>query len=94
MEGLSPKALLKKLQDDKYAGRNNLIDKVDVLILVAVPEIGTAKAVPAMLHGYDQEIFGGLLMDAMHARELEKNMLGAFGLLPSREYINRVDASR
>ncbi|MEK7219085.1 MAG: DUF5018 domain-containing protein [Patescibacteria group bacterium] len=91
--GLIAKALLKKLQDDKYAGRNNLIDKVDVLILVAVPEIGTAKAVPAMLHGYDQEIFGGLLMDAMHARELGKNMLGAFGLLPSREYINRVDAS-
>jgi len=54
--GLLAKALLQKLQDDKNAGKNNLIDKVDVLILVAVPEIGTAKAVPAILHGYDLKI--------------------------------------
>ncbi|MDO8659269.1 MAG: DUF5018 domain-containing protein, partial [Candidatus Parcubacteria bacterium] len=91
--GLIAKALLKKLQDDKNAGRNNLIDKVDVLILVAVPEIGTAKAVPAILHGYDQQILGGWLMDTIHARELGRNMSSAFGLLPSREYINRMNAS-
>ncbi|OGI94019.1 hypothetical protein A3A03_00670 [Candidatus Nomurabacteria bacterium RIFCSPLOWO2_01_FULL_40_18] len=41
--GLLAKALLKKLQDDKTAGRNNLIDSVDVLILVGVPEIGTPE---------------------------------------------------
>lgn len=91
--GLLAKALLKKLQEDKSAGRNNLIDSVDVLILVAVPEIGTAVAVPAMLHGYDQQVLGGLLIDESHARELGRNMLGAFGLLPSKEYIDRVSAS-
>ncbi|MCX6752686.1 MAG: hypothetical protein NTZ87_04295 [Candidatus Nomurabacteria bacterium] len=91
--GLLAKALLKKLQDDKVAGRNNLIDSVDVLILVATPEIGTASAVPVVLHGYDQEIAGGWLMDEVRAREVGRNMLGAFGLLPSREYINRVSAS-
>src|SRR3989344_917048 len=91
--GLLAKTLLKKLQDDKVAGINNLIDNIDVLILVAVPEIGTAKAVPAILHGYDQRILSGWLMDEIHARELGRNMLGAYGLLPSKEYINHVDAS-
>ncbi|MFZ2150046.1 MAG: right-handed parallel beta-helix repeat-containing protein [Minisyncoccia bacterium] len=91
--GLVAKALLKKLQDDKVAGVNNLINKVDVLILVAVPEIGTAKAVPSILHGYDQQIVGGLLVDETHARELGRNMKSAYGLLPSIEYINRVSAS-
>jgi len=89
--GLLAKALLKKLQDDKVAGRNSLIDKVDVLILIAVPEIGTANAVPAILHGYNQQMLGGWLMDEMHARELGRNMPGAFGLLPSREYVNRMN---
>ena len=93
MGGLVAKALLEKLQDDKIAGRNNLIDSVDVLILVAVPEIGTAKAVSAILHGYDQSMVGGWLMDEIHARELGRNMTSAYELLPSREYINRVSAS-
>ncbi|MFA6520196.1 MAG: NosD domain-containing protein [Candidatus Paceibacterota bacterium] len=91
--GLIAKALLNKLQDDKIAGINNLIDNIDVLILVAVPEIGTASAVPAVLHGYKQNLMGGLLMDEAHARELGRNMISAFGLLPSREYLNRVNAS-
>ncbi|MBP7007047.1 MAG: hypothetical protein KBB16_03235, partial [Candidatus Pacebacteria bacterium] len=91
--GLLAKALLSKLQDDKDAGINNLIDSVDVLIMVGAPQIGTPAAVPAVIHGYDQDILGGLLMDKMHARELGRNMLGAYGLLPSREYINRVNTS-
>lgn len=91
--GLIAKAFLKKLQDDKLAGRNNLIDKVDVLILVAVPEIGTAKAVPAILHGFDSSLGYGWLMDDLHARELGRNMPGGYGLLPSREYINHIAAS-
>ncbi|MDQ5949031.1 MAG: hypothetical protein QG589_157, partial [Patescibacteria group bacterium] len=89
--GLVAKAFLKKLQDDKTAGRNNLIDNVDVLILVAVPQIGTASAVSALLHGYDQRIFYGWFMDEQHARELGRNMPGGYGLLPSQEYINHVD---
>ena len=91
--GLLAKALLKRLQDDKIAGVNNLIDDVDVLILVAVPEIGTAVAVPAIMHGYDQSILGGWLVDETRARELGRNMLSAFGLLPSKEYINHISAS-
>lgn len=88
--GLVAKALLKKLQDDKTSGKNNLLDKVDVLILVASPQLGTPSAVPAILHGYDQRIFSGLLLDEIHARELGKNMPGAYGLLPSQKYIQTV----
>lgn len=91
--GLLAKAFLKKLQADKIAGLNDLIDHVDVLILVAVPEIGTASAVPTVLHGYNQRIGIGFMMDEVNARELGRNMPSAYGLLPSQEYINRVSAS-
>lgn len=91
--GLLAKALMVKLQAMKTAGENNLIDQIDVLILVASPQIGTATAVPVLLHGYDQRIAWGLLLDEEHARELGRNMPGAYGLLPSKEYINRMSAS-
>ena len=89
--GLLAKALFIKLEEMKAQGLNNLIDSVDVLMLVASPQIGTATAVPVMLHGYDQKILLGALLDPEHARELGRNMPGAYGLLPSREYINRID---
>lgn len=91
--GLLAKALMVKLQQMKDDGTSDLIDKVDNLVLVASPQIGTAAAVPALLHGYDQRILLGYLLDEEHARELGRNMLGGYGLLPSREYVNRVDIS-
>jgi pimeloyl-ACP methyl ester carboxylesterase len=92
--GLVAKALLAKLQDMKTANpKDDMIDHVDMLIMVASPQIGTASAVPGVLHGFDQEILGGWLLDDLHARELGRNMLSAYGLLPSKEYINRVSAS-
>jgi len=91
--GLLAKALMVKLQKMKDLGRSDLIDKVDVIVLVASPQIGTPSAVPVLLHGYDQRIMSGLLMDDEHARELGRNMPGGYGLLPSREYLNRVDSA-
>ncbi len=93
--GLLAKALLKKLEDDKTAGRNNLIDHIDVVVLVAAPQWGTPTAVPALLHGYDQDInplhisFLSLL-DTATARTLAENMPSAYGLLPSAEYFKYV----
>lgn len=89
--GLLAKALMVKLQEMKDAGESNLIDKIDNLVLVASPQIGTAAAVPALLHGYNQRILLGYLLDEEHARELGRNMLGGYGLLPSKEYVNRID---
>lgn len=91
--GLLAKALLKKLEDDKTAGRNNLIDSIDTVILVASPQWGTPSALPAILHGYDQAInpfFIYPFINAVTARALAMNMPGAYGLLPSAEYFNHV----
>jgi len=92
--GLVAKYLLAKLQDMKAANpSDDMIDHIDMLIMVATPQIGTAGAVPGILHGFDQEILGGWLLDDLHARELGRNMPAAYGLLPSKEYINEVSAS-
>ncbi|MFZ2621281.1 MAG: DUF5018 domain-containing protein [Minisyncoccia bacterium] len=88
--GLIAKALLKKLQDDKTAGRNDLIDHIDVLILVASPQLGTSTAIPALLHGYDTSIMLNILLNPSVARELARNMSSAYGLLPSTEYFNHI----
>lgn len=84
--GLLAKALLKKLQDDKTTGRNNLIDNIDNVVLVASPQVGTPEATFALLHGYNQKILGGFLMNSQTARQLALNMPSSYGLLPSEKY--------
>lgn len=89
--GLLAKAFLKYLQEEKDAGNSDLIDKVDVLVLVATPQIGTPDAMLSIFHG--MSLGEGLIMDKTRSRLFARNMLGAYGLLPSREYINHVSAS-
>ncbi|MFA6353810.1 MAG: alpha/beta hydrolase [Candidatus Paceibacterota bacterium] len=84
--GLLAKALLKKLQDDKVARSNNLIDKIDNIVLIASPQVGTPEAIFALLHGYNQKILGGFLMNSQTARQLAFNMPSGYGLLPSEKY--------
>ncbi len=88
--GLIAKTLLLKLETMKQTGTSDLIDHIDNLVLVASPQIGTATAIPAALHGYDQRIAGGILLNEEYARELGRNMPGAYGLLPSKEYIEHM----
>ncbi|MFC1775668.1 right-handed parallel beta-helix repeat-containing protein [Patescibacteria group bacterium] len=87
--GLLAKALLQSLEDNN----DPLLEKIDQLILVAVPQIGTPKAVEGLLHG-DQIQFGlkewGFLLDEEHAREFAENMQSAYNLLPSAEYFKKV----
>jgi pimeloyl-ACP methyl ester carboxylesterase len=78
--GLVAKALLKKLADNN----DPLLQKIDKLFLVAVPQVGTPEAVGALLHGFEQAHFP--VIDAEHARILGKNMPGAYQLLPSDSY--------
>lgn len=82
--GLITKLLIQELE------RRGEVDLVDKVILVAVPELGTPKAIPALLHGYGQELGFGFFLSESVARNLAKNMQSAFNLLPSREYFNRV----
>ncbi len=80
--GLLAKAVVLRLQ---ALGKANLVDAV---VLLASPQLGTPKAIASMLHGYDQEIGGGYVVDDFVARESMKNMPGAYGLIPSPQYFN------
>lgn len=82
--GLIGKWLVGELQKQ---GKANLVDK---LILVAVPQIGTVQAIPAILHGYDQDLLAGLILNESVARELGKNMSSAYNLLPSKNYFDLI----
>jgi len=80
--GLVAKYLVKSLEAQGKAG---IIDK---LIMVAAPQLGTPKSIPDMLHGTQ---FGkGFVMSQKTSRGLSLNMPGAYQLLPTREYFNKV----
>ena len=78
--GLIAKELAKELEK---VGETNLIDKV---VSIAVPYLGTPKAIFSLLHGFDQSIFGGFVMSQSTARSLAQNMYSAYNLLPSPLY--------
>ncbi len=87
--GLLTKALLKKLADTN----DPLLQKIDKVILVAVPQLGTPMAITAMLHGYKQGISAKVytaLSDNV-ARELGHNSISAYNLIPSSNYFTYVD---
>jgi hypothetical protein len=44
-----------------------------------------------VLHGYDQEQLGGIIIDDVTARDVIQNFPGAYGLLPSDAYFNGID---
>lgn len=81
MGGLVAKALINKLSEYSFN------DKVDQVIFVATPQLGTPKAVSTILHGKDGGIDGGVLSD-IQSRGLAQNMLSSNELLPSLEYFN------
>ncbi len=81
--GLVTKVLMRALEN---TGESGLVEKI---IFIAVPELGTPQALLSMLHGHNQSLAGGLLLSENTARTFSQNMLGAYGLLPSREYFNK-----
>jgi len=89
--GLVAKMLLKQLADTN----DPLLEKVDNLILVASPQVGTPQAMAGLLHGYEQGIPKSLpgpiqkLTNAT-AREFGENLPGAYALLPSAAYFTTV----
>lgn len=80
--GLLTKALMIQLEEE------GLADLVDQIIFIGVPQIGTPKSIGTILHGQDQEKVKGFLIDDDTAREVIRNMPGAYGLLPSEAYFN------
>jgi len=81
--GLLAKALINELNRQ---GKSNLVDN---LVLVAVPQLGTPESLPAILHGYGQDIFNGIFLNGATARTLAENMPTAYNLLPSEKYLGQ-----
>ncbi len=89
--GLVAKALIKKLEEMNNAGENNLITKIDKVIMVAAPEVGTPQAAAALLHGSGTSLgWSGLFLSSTVAREFAKNVPGTYALLPSAQYFNHI----
>jgi pimeloyl-ACP methyl ester carboxylesterase len=88
--GLVAKALLKRLQDT----HDPLLENIDTVILVAVPQTGTPSAIGALLHGYNQGIpkdWAGFSLSPETARTVAQNMPSAYNLLPSNQYVTYTD---
>lgn len=84
--GLVAKALVQKLKDTG----NPLYDKIDKIILITVPQVGTPDAVAALLHGSELGL-AGLIMERDRLRQLSENMPTVYNLLPSASYFTTVD---
>lgn len=84
--GLVGKALIRALEEK---GEAHLIDS---FIMAGSPQLGTPQAAAGLLHGEGSSIKQGFftLVTKGQARELGRNLEGAYTLLPSLEYFNRV----
>lgn len=80
--GLLAKALMLELE------KRGLEGDVETVVFVGTPQLGTPLAVLSLLYGYDEPI--PALISQSRARTLAENMPGAYGLLPSEEYFNRM----
>lgn len=75
--GLVAKYLVKYLIDNQ----NPLLQKIDKIVFVAVPQLGTPEATAMLLHGTSAVGKGA-------ARNLSEDMKSAYHLLPSRKYFD------
>ncbi len=86
--GLVTKALINELGDDAS-------DLIDQVILVAVPQLGTPKAIGTLLHGYDAGLpeMYPFVLSPERARDLARNMPMIYQLLPFADYYNSPGAT-
>lgn len=66
--------------------KRGLVNLVDKVVFVAVPQLGTPQAIGALLHGDNQSILGGLILSAGVARHLGLSIAGSYGLIPSNRF--------
>ncbi|HPN54838.1 MAG TPA: hypothetical protein PLB52_02790 [Candidatus Moranbacteria bacterium] len=85
--GLLAKAIMLELE------KQGLADKVDKIIFVGSPQMGTPMAILSMLYGYDESALFGTLISRSEARTFAENMPGAYGLLPTKKYFDRASDS-
>lgn len=80
--GLVAKTLVKSLEQ---SGQTNLIDK---LILIGVPEEGSVSAMTTILHGDNQDIGRGYILNQSTARQLALNMPSVYMSLPRQKLLD------
>jgi len=85
MGGLLAKAVMMELEKSGEA------EKVDKIVFVDTPQMGTPLAILSMLYGYDESLIIGTLMNQSQARMLAENLPGAYDLLPSQKYFLRME---
>ena len=95
MGGLVIKKLLADLEDTPDHPYRDLLGRVDQVVLVASPQLGTPKAVAALLHGMYEELDFPFVHYPDFAtnetlRILGRNIPSVYTLLPSRMYFDRV----
>lgn len=83
--GLVAKAVMLELE------KMGMADRVDKIIFVGTPQMGTPLAVLSMLYGYDESALLGTLISREDARVFAENIPGAYGLLPSEKYLERTE---
>lgn len=83
--GLLAKAIMSELE------KRGLTDKVDKIVFVGTLQMGTPLAMLSLLYGYDESLVLGTLLSREEARELAENMPGAYSLLPSAKYLERME---
>ncbi|MCF7865701.1 MAG: hypothetical protein K9M11_04330 [Candidatus Pacebacteria bacterium] len=65
-----------------YLAQRNKIGLIDKVIFVAVPENGSPSALFALLHGDNQDIGGGFIVNKNTMRKFAQNMPSVYSLLP------------
>jgi hypothetical protein len=90
MGGLVGKALIKALEEKGEA------DLIDSFVMVGSPELGTPQAVASLLHGDQEGIPGKSIIPNFVAtryvvRSVGRDLPGAYSLLPSEEYFEKVE---
>jgi parallel beta-helix repeat protein len=72
---------------------HDILSKIDTVIMVAAPQVGTPKAIAGLLHGDAANLGGGIVLTKTSARALGENMQSAYNLIPSSSYFGTVQTS-
>jgi len=89
--GLLAKTLLSEIEKDTNL-YHDLYAKVDKLVMVAAPQLGTPKSYESMLHGGGNSV-SAFRVDDHVWRNTSRNMPVAYDLLPSKRYFESIKDS-
>lgn len=81
--------VIKTLLATMKAENDPLLDSIEKVVLVAVPQAGTPEAVVGMLHGV--EIGKGFAVSLEQSRQLINTAPFGYNLLPQEDYFNMVE---